>query len=117
MIDSFGNSSALATVAISQTTVPVRDSSSAKSIRHAAGEFESILLNQWLEGAESTFGSVPGGDEDEDAGDAQMKSFAVQALAKGITAAGGIGLAGLVSDALAKHTAESQPPTVQPPTK
>ncbi len=46
-----------------------------------------------------------------------MKSFAVQALAKGITAAGGIGLAGLVSDALTKHTAETQPPTVQPPTK
>ena len=117
MIDFSGNSSAFATAAIPQTNVPSRDSSSAESVRHAAGEFESILLNQWLEGAESTFGSVPGGDEDQDAGDAQMKSFATPALAKGITAAGGVGLAGLVSDALARHATESQPPTVKPLTK
>ena len=117
MNDFSGNSSVLDTAAMSQTTVPLRDNGSTKSIRHAAAEFESILLNQWLEGAEATFGSVPGGDEDEDAGDAQMKSFAVQALAKCITAAGGIGLAGLVSDALAKHTAENQPSTVRPSTK
>jgi Rod binding domain-containing protein len=85
---------------LSRPAIPSHSKDTVSGIRHAAGEFESILLNQWLEGAESTFGSVPGGDEDEDAGDAQMKSFGVQALAKGITAAGGIGLAGLVSKAL-----------------
>lgn len=82
-------------------------STSKGQLAHAAGEFESILLNQWLEGAESTFGSVPGGDEDQDPGDQQMKSFAVQALAKGITKAGGIGLAGVVSKALEEHAPNS----------
>lgn len=95
--------------ALAQTAVPSRNTTTSGGIRHAAGEFESILLNQWLEGAESSFGSVPGGDDDEDAGDAQMKSFAVQALAKGITAAGGIGLAGLVSKALAAHQTNTEP--------
>lgn len=90
-----------------QNSVPLRTQDTAAGIRHAAGEFESILLNQWLEGAEATFGSVPGGDGDEDAGDEQMKSFAMQALAKGITAAGGIGLSSLVSSALAKRNPEA----------
>lgn len=103
--------------ALSQTAVPSRNTTTPGGIRKAAGEFESILLNQWLEGAESTFGTVPGGDEDEDAGDAQMKSFAVQALAKGITAAGGIGLASLVSKALATHPDETPAKTATPPAK
>lgn len=99
----FPTAPSLAMTALSQSTVSVRDTTSAGGIRHAAGEFESILLNQWLDGAEDTFGSVPGADSDEDAGSTQIKSFAVQALAKGITAAGGIGLAKLVSEALSAH--------------
>ena len=67
-----------------------------------AKEFESILLGQWLQGAESSFGSVPGADEDRDAGDDQIKSFAVQQLAKGMSDAGGIGIANIVSKALAR---------------
>lgn len=66
----------------------------------AAGEFESILLGQWLQGAESAFGSVPGSSDDADPGDEQMKSFALQSLAKTFTASGGIGLARIVGDAL-----------------
>jgi Rod binding domain-containing protein len=96
-------SSGMGFATFSQSSVPPSGSGSNESIHHAASEFESILLNQWLEGAESTFGSVPGADQDEDAGDQQMKSFAVQALAKGITAAGGIGLANLVSKALTER--------------
>lgn len=69
-------------------------------LAHAAKEFESILLGQWLQGAESSFGSVPGADDEADAGDEQMKSFAVQSLAKAFTDSGGIGLAKLVSKAL-----------------
>ncbi len=69
-------------------------------LAHAAKEFESILLSQWLQGAECSFGSVPGADDDADPGDEQMKSFAVQSLAKAFTDSGGIGLAKLVSKAL-----------------
>lgn len=70
-----------------------------------AKEFESILLGQWLQGAESSFGSVPGGDDAQDAGDEQMKNFGVQQLAKSLSDSGGIGIAALVSRALAKSTA------------
>lgn len=70
-----------------------------------AKEFESLLLGQWLQGAESSFGSVPGAEDDKDAGNEQFKSFAVQQLAKDITNAGGIGIAALVAKALAKSSA------------
>lgn len=79
-----------------------------RGIRHAAGEFESMLLNQWLQTAEATFASVPGADNEEEAGDAQIKEFAVQALARGIVAAGGIGISNMVERSLEKtRTAEA----------
>lgn len=70
----------------------------------AAKEFESVLLGQWLKDAESTFGSVPGSEE-EDAGGEQMKEFAMQHVATDITAHGGIGIAPMVERALAKQEA------------
>lgn len=68
----------------------------------AAKEFESVLLGQWLKDAESTFGSVPGSEED-DAGGEQMKEFAMQHLATEITDRGGVGIAPMVERALAKQ--------------
>lgn len=82
----------------------------ASQLMPTAKEFESILLSQWLQGAESSFGSVPGADDDQDAGDEQMKSFGVQQLAKGLSDAGGIGIAAIVSKALARRAAA--PPKV-----
>ena len=86
-------------------SAPTRDSPS--RISSASKEFESLLLGQWLQGAETSFGSVPGGDDDQDAGDAQMKSFGVQQLAKAITEAGGIGIAGIISKHLASSAART----------
>jgi Rod binding domain-containing protein len=68
----------------------------------AAKEFESVMLNQWLQSAESSFGAAPGGGEDEDQGGQQMKGFATQQLAGQLAAHGGIGLAKLVQSGLAK---------------
>lgn len=62
-----------------------------------------MLLGQWLKDAESTFGSVPGSEEDDDAGGQQMKEFAMQHVAKEITDRGGIGIAPMVERALAKQ--------------
>ena len=73
-----------------------------------AREFESILLSQWLQGAETSFGSVPGSDEGQDAGDEQFKGFAVQQLAKSLSNSGGIGIAHMVAKALA-HSASVDP--------
>lgn len=68
----------------------------------AAKEFESVLLGQWLKDAESSFGSVPG-SQDDDAGGEQMKEFAMQHVAADIAARGGIGIAAMVESALAKQ--------------
>jgi Rod binding domain-containing protein len=68
----------------------------------AAKEFESVLLGQWLKDAESSFGSVPGSEED-DAGGEQMQDFALQHVATEITDRGGIGVAQMVERALAKQ--------------
>lgn len=80
---------------------------SSGSLAHAAGEFESMLLTQWLQAAEETFGSTPGNEDEQDGAALQMKSYAVQALAKGITAAGGIGLSHLVAQALQKGRSDA----------
>ena len=69
-------------------------------LTRTAKEFESILLGQWLQGAESSFGTVPGGEDDTDAGEEQMKGFAVQQLAKSFSDSGGVGIAKLVLRAL-----------------
>ncbi len=84
---------------LNQTPTAQSGTKDAKLTR-TAKEFESILLGQWLQGAESSFGSVPGGENDSDAGDEQMKGFAVQQLAKSFSDSGGIGIAKLVLKAL-----------------
>jgi Rod binding domain-containing protein len=68
----------------------------------AAQEFESVLLGQWLQDAESSFGGVPGSDDDVDPCGEQMQGFATQRLAGQLTASGGIGIARLVEGALLK---------------
>lgn len=85
------------TYAVTTSNLPATSS----KLSSASKEFESLLLGQWLQAAETSFGSVPGADEDQDDGDDQMKSFGVQQLAKAITNAGGIGIADMISKALA----------------
>lgn len=77
-----------------------------QKIEKSAKEFESILLGTWLQQAEKSFGSLPGGDDDEDAdaGKDQLQGMAMQSLGASMTASGGIGIAKMVSSHL--HTAE-----------
>lgn len=86
----------------SEGTVPEASASGDGRLTHAAREFESVLLGQWLQNAESSFADVPGGDEDADAGDEQMHGFATQQLAGQLTASGGIGIARMVEKGLVK---------------
>lgn len=74
----------------------------------AAKQFESVLLGQWLQDAQSSFATVPGGDEDTDSGGQQMQGFATQQLATSLTASGGIGIAKLVEGALARASQREQ---------
>lgn len=68
-------------------------------IDKAAKDFESILLDEWLEKAEKSFASVPGGaaDENNDPGHDQFQSIGCQFLAEGLSKAGGIGIAAIIS--------------------
>lgn len=100
-ITALGNLSATESFATSAGSNTARLSSAAK-------EFESVLLGQWLKDAESSFGTVPGSEED-DAGGEQMKDFAMQHVATEITDRGGIGIAPMVERALAKQESPTVP--------
>jgi Rod binding domain-containing protein len=73
-------------------------------IEKSAKDFESILLGSWLQQAEQSFGSVPGGDgnEDADPGKEQFQGMAMQQLGSAMTASGGIGIAKMISSQLHK---------------
>jgi Rod binding domain-containing protein len=75
-------------------------------IEKSAKDFESILLGSWLQQAEQSFGSLPGGDDEEDSdpGKEQFQGIAMQSLGSAMTAAGGIGIAKMISKQL--HKAE-----------
>jgi Rod binding domain-containing protein len=78
-------------------------------IEKSAKDFESILLGSWLQQAEQSFGSLPGGDDDEDAdaGKDQLQGIAMQSLGGSMTAAGGIGIAKMIAKQL--HRAADAP--------
>lgn len=75
-------------------------------IEKSAKDFESILLGSWLQQAEQSFGSLPGGDDgdDADSGKDQFQGIAMQSLGASMTASGGIGIAKMISKQL--HKAE-----------
>lgn len=76
----------------------------------AGKDFESILLGSWLQQAEQSFATVPGGDgqgEDDTTKD-QFQGIAMQALAGSLTASGGIGIARMITDSLRSHQQDAQ---------
>src|SRR5271157_1786551 len=63
-------------------------------IQKAAHDFETVLLGHWLEQAQESLASAPGGDEDDEDGTrSQFQAIGMQSLATAITQAGGIGIA------------------------
>ena len=82
-----------------------------RKIDKAARQFETQLLASLLAGLQRALGSVPDG---EDSGEGeQYKSMTTQSLASAWTAAGGIGLSRILTEALS-HA--SQPKGVNSPT-
>jgi Rod binding domain-containing protein len=90
-----------------------------EKITRSASDFESILLASWLQSAEKSFATVPGGDpenENSDPGRGQFQDFGVQAVAKALTKAGGIGIAGMIASSLEKSSGAAKgdsSPTLQ----
>jgi Rod binding domain-containing protein len=85
-------------------------SSDSGKIERSAKQFESILLASWLESAEKSFATAPGGNGDEngDPGKNQFQSYAMQAVATSLTNAGGIGIAAMIAKGLAEASATEQ---------
>lgn len=78
-------------------------------IDKSAQEFESMLLSTWLQQAEQSMGTAPGGDNDEDAGAReQMMGLGVQSLANAMAASGGIGIGKMISKALHASAAKTE---------
>jgi Rod binding domain-containing protein len=71
-------------------------------IDKSAKDFESILLENWLQKAEQSFGSLPGEEDGDDGGKEQYMGIAMQSLGASMTAAGGIGIAKMIATALHK---------------
>jgi Rod binding domain-containing protein len=74
-------------------------------IESSAKQFESILLASWMQSAEKSFATVPGGDPDEeskDPGKGQFQQFAMQSVATALVNDGGIGIASMVAAGLRK---------------
>lgn len=70
-------------------------------IDKSSQEFESMLLSTWLQQAEQSMGTVPGAEDDEDAGQRdQMMSMGVQALSASLAASGGIGIGKMIAKSL-----------------
>jgi Rod binding domain-containing protein len=93
---------------------PAEAATQNNKIEKSANDFEAILLSSWLQQAEQSFGSVPGGDDDDDAdpGKDQLQGMAMQSLGSSMTASGGIGIARMISTQL--HKAADLQQTLQP---
>lgn len=74
--------------------------SDAAKIDKGAQQFEAILIGSWLKDAEQSFGSVPGGNDNQDSGGEQMMSLGVQSLATSLAASGGIGIGKMIAKAM-----------------
>lgn len=91
-------SQARSTQALHNLQAQSKNGDSAK-IEKAARDFESVLLGEWLQQAEKSFASVPGGDPNQDAdpGHDQFQSIGCEFLGSALSKAGGIGIGAMIS--------------------
>ena len=80
----------------------------ASKIDKAAKEFEAVLLGSWLQQAENSFATIPGGDEEQDVGHDQRMSMGVQSLATSIAASGGLGIGRMIASAMHRIADKSE---------
>lgn len=89
-----------------------KDEQENAKIDKSSKDFESILLSSWLQGAEKSFATVPGGDgeDDDDTSKDQFQGIAMQALGSSLTASGGIGIAKMIAQHLHKASHQEAAP-------
>ena len=76
-----------------QAPAPATGAPSKKLLR-VAEQFETVLLNDLLGSLEKTFASVPG--EKDSPGSSEYSYLGTQALASGVAAGGGFGIAAMI---------------------
>lgn len=72
-----------------------------KKLVQVARQFETVLLTDLLGATEKAFSSIPGGKESP--GSADYKYMGTQALASGLAASGGFGIAQMIVRNIMKH--------------
>jgi len=87
------------TPAIQKSTSLKKPTDDAK-IDKSSQQFEAILVGTWLNEAQQSFATVPGGDTDRDSGGEQMMSLGVQSLSTSLAASGGLGIGKMVAKAM-----------------
>ncbi len=93
----------------SSTSASRGDAPSPKLVK-AAQEFEAILLSSWLEKLQGTFA---GPDDGTDPAHGTLSSMGTQAIASALAARGGLGVARILLQHLAKPHAGTGPATEQ----
>ena len=92
-------------------------SSEKSKIEKAGKDFEAILLGGWLQGAEQSFATAPGGeaDDDSDGSREQFMGMAMQQLAGTLVNSGGIGISRMITQHLeaASHPDPAAPEATQ----
>lgn len=88
--------------------LPTQPSPIDGKIRHAAQEFEAVLLNTLLGSLEKTFATLPG--TKLETGADQYQSLGAQSLASGLAERGGIGIADLNARSLQAHSKAAHNP-------
>jgi len=76
---------------------------------------DTILVGSWLQQAEQSFATVPGADEDQDAGGQQMMSLGVQQLATAMAANGGLGIGKMIAKAMHENAEKANTQGATPP--
>lgn len=69
-------------------------------IKKSSKDFEAMLLGTWLQQAENSFGSVPGGDDEDDSQRGQIMGFGVQSVSGFLAQSGKFGLGTMIEHAM-----------------
>ena len=93
----------------------VNGTSTDAKIQKGSKQFEALLLGGWLQQAEHSFASVPGGDDGDDSQRDQVMSFGVQSLATFMAGSGKFGISEMVAKAMEKRADKAAGPTASDP--
>jgi Rod binding domain-containing protein len=99
---------------LQQTKDPKGATTDAK-IQKGSKQFEALLLGSWLQQAEHSFASVPGGDDGDDSQRDQVMSFGVQSLATFMAGSGKFGISEMVAKSMEQKADKAAGQTASDP--